>query len=115
MFLRVILAGGRIHYVPSALVWHRHRTDARALSEQLYAYGHGLGAYVAKHLTSRDFQAALLGHGVRHAWSLVLLMRVASRESQLGPTAWRLAATEIRGIIAGAVRYWISRKPPAYP
>jgi O-antigen biosynthesis protein len=111
IFLRVILAGGRIHYVPSALVWHRHRTDASALSEQLYSYGHGLGAYVAKHLGRRDFQAALLGHGVRHAWSLVRQMRIASRESQLGTRAWRLAVTEVRGIVAGAVRYWVSRKP----
>jgi len=109
MFLRVILTGGRIHYVPSALVWHRHRTDAKALSEQLYGYGHGLGAYVAKHLKSRDFRAALLAHGARHAWSLVLQMRVASRESQLGPQSWRLAINEMRGMVAGAVRYWTSR------
>jgi GT2 family glycosyltransferase len=109
MFLRVILTGGRIHYVPSALVWHRHRTDAKALSEQLYGYGHGLGAYVAKHLQSRDFRAALLAHGARHAWSLVLQMRVASRESQLGAQSWRLAINEMRGIVAGAVRYWTSR------
>jgi GT2 family glycosyltransferase len=112
MFLRVILAGGRIDYVPSALVWHRHRPDATALSEQLYAYGHGLGAYVAKHQHSRDLQVALLSHGIKHAWSLIRLMRVASRESQLGSRGSRLAVNELRGMLAGAVRYWLCRAKP---
>jgi len=30
MFLRIILAGGRISYLPSALVWHKHRADTAA-------------------------------------------------------------------------------------
>jgi GT2 family glycosyltransferase len=106
MFLRVILSGGRICYMPSALVWHRHRTDVGALGEQLYAYGHGLGAYTAKYLSRRDLQAALLSNGVRQAYGLVSQMRGASRLSQLGPGGKRLAFAEVRGVAAGALRYW---------
>ena len=61
MFLRVILAGGRICYLPSALIWHRHRVDMSALGEQIYSYGYGLGAYVAKHLLNQQLPATCSG------------------------------------------------------
>jgi len=109
MFLRVILAGWRICYVPAALIWHRHRTDASALSEQLYSYGHGLGAYMAKYLRSRDLQTALLSSGVRHAFAFMTQMRHASRAGQLGRRGSKLAFDEVRGVVTGAVRYWASR------
>lgn len=112
MFLRVILAGRSIRYEPSALIWHRHRPDEVALSEQLYAYGHGLGAYVAKHLHERSLFTALLSHGARHGWFLVRQMRHASAMSQLGSRGSQLAADELRGIVAGAARYWLSRRRP---
>jgi glycosyltransferase involved in cell wall biosynthesis len=116
MFLRVILAGGSIQYEPSALIWHRHRPDEIALSEQLYAYGHGLGAYVAKHLHDRRLFAALISHGARHGWSLVRQMRHASAASQLGSRGSLLAADELRGMVAGAARYWVSRwRRRSYP
>jgi O-antigen biosynthesis protein len=113
MFLRLILAGGRICYLPSAVIWHRHRADAEALSEQIYSYGHGLGAYVAKHLANRDMRHALVAHGVRQSGVLVARMHQATRESQLRAGGRRLALTEARGIMAGAVRYRraIRRKP----
>jgi GT2 family glycosyltransferase len=108
VFLRVILAGGRITYLPSALIWHRHRPTHRALSQQLYAYGHGLGAYVAKHLQSPQLRRSLLIHGPRHAaWSLGR-QRVAAHSGQLGVQGVRLALYEACGVIPGAVRYWLA-------
>lgn len=110
MFLRVILAGGHICYMPSAVIWHRHRPDAEALSEQLFAYGHGLGAFVAKHLPDRRLQAALLTSGARHAYRLVRQMRRASRISNVGPQGSKLAIDEVRGVAAGAFGYWAVRR-----
>lgn len=44
MFMRVVLAGHRIVYEPSAVVWHLHRTDLAELTRQMRAYGSGLTA-----------------------------------------------------------------------
>ncbi len=105
MFLRLILAGGRICYLPSALIWHRHRADTEALSEQIYAYGHGLGAYVAKHLPNRALRNALFAHGLSQGSILLGRMRRASQSSQLASDGRRLASIEARGVLAGALCY----------
>jgi glycosyltransferase involved in cell wall biosynthesis len=106
MFLRVILAGGRICYLPSALVWHRHRADTQSLGEQIYSYGYGLGAYLAKHLLNRQMSATVLGRGVRQVGTVVDRMRMATQESQLRAGGRRLGLTEARGVIAGALCYY---------
>jgi GT2 family glycosyltransferase len=106
MFLRVILAGGRICYLPSALVWHSHRADTRALGEQVYSYGYGLGAYLAKHLLNRHLPVGILGQGVRQAGTVVSRMRLASQESRLRADGRRLGLTEARGVMAGALCYY---------
>lgn len=105
MFLRLILAGGRICYLPAAFVWHRHRSDTQALGEQTYSYGHGLGAYIAKHLSNRDLRRALVRHGVPQVGILRARMRQASRDSQIGPGGAKLAITEARGVAAGLLSY----------
>jgi GT2 family glycosyltransferase len=106
MFLRVILAGGRICYLPSALIWHRHRADMQALGEQIYSYGYGLGAYVAKHLLNRQLPAAMLGHGLGQVGVVVGRMRRATQASRQTADGRRLALTEACGFIAGALRYY---------
>ena len=110
IFLRLILAGGRICYLPSALVWHRHRSDSGALGEQIYSYGYGLGAYLAKHLRNRELLAGLLVHGLRQASVVVGRMRRASQEGQLRSRGRRLAFSEARGVMAGALRYYRSAR-----
>jgi GT2 family glycosyltransferase len=106
MFLRVILGGGRICYLPSALVWHRHRANTQALGEQVYSYGYGLGAYMAKHLLNRQLPVTMLGHGLRQGGVMVGRMRRATQESQLRADGRRLGLVEARGIMAGAMRYY---------
>jgi glycosyltransferase involved in cell wall biosynthesis len=116
MFLRVILGGGRICYLPSALVWHRHRADTQALGEQIYSYGYGLGAYLAKHLLNRQLPAAMLGQGLRQAGVVVGRMRRATQESQLRAGGRRLGFTEARGVMAGALCYYrASRREAGVP
>lgn len=108
VFVRIILAGGRISYLPSALIWHRHRASSKALAEQLYAYGHGFGAYLAKHLPNRELRSALLSYGLRHARMAAGRQRAAARSGQLGPEGKRLARNETYGIVPGMVRYWLA-------
>lgn len=107
MFLRVLLAGERLCYLPSALVWHRHRADVQALREQIYSYGYGLGAYLAKHLLNRDLKASVLGRGLlRQSGVVVSRMRRAAAVSHLGAHSRRLAVNETVGVAAGALRYY---------
>jgi glycosyltransferase involved in cell wall biosynthesis len=106
MFLRVILAGGRICYLPSALVWHQHRADTRALGEQIYAYGYGLGAYLAKHLLNRRLPAVTLGKGLGQLGTVLGRMRAANQKSQLRARGKRLGLLEARGVMAGALCYY---------
>lgn len=105
LFLRVILTGGRICYLPSALVWHRHRSDIRAVKHQIYSYGHGFGAYLSKRLLSREIRVPFLWYGLRQAALILRRVQQASHASDLGPRGWRLALTEARGLAAGVVRY----------
>lgn len=105
MFLRLVLAGKRITYLPSALVWHQHRVGLQALSEQVYSYGHGLGAYLAKHMSNPGLRAGLRGHGFGESRSALGRARAASEFSHLGLAARRLALTEMRGLMTGAVKY----------
>lgn len=44
LFVEVILAGGTITYVPSALVRHSHRRTRREFRQQVYSYGVGLAS-----------------------------------------------------------------------
>jgi len=116
IFLRIILAGGRICYLPSSLVWHQHRSDIDALGEQIYSYGHGLGAYLAKHLINGLMPVVLLRRGLRQATVVLGRTRQASRAGQMRVGGRRLALTEARGVLAGALCYRrAARRPAALP
>jgi GT2 family glycosyltransferase len=69
-FVRTLTGGWTIAYEPAAVVWHRHRRDLASLSDQLYGYGTGLTAYLAKHaLTARELRQMTLSavRGVRYS------------------------------------------------
>ena len=48
MFFRVLTSGDLLATEPSAIVWHRHRSDTEALLSQARGYGLGLGAWLTK-------------------------------------------------------------------
>jgi GT2 family glycosyltransferase len=48
IFTRVLFAGHALVVEPSAIVWHRHRSDLGALRAQAAGYGIGLGAWLTK-------------------------------------------------------------------
>jgi GT2 family glycosyltransferase len=110
IFLRLVLAGGRICYIPSALVWHQHRASMGELAAQMYSYGYGLGGYVAKHLPKRELRAILIKHGLSRARVLRHRMRQASKVSHVGSDGKRLALDEVAGFLVGAARYWPARR-----
>lgn len=83
VFLRVLLAGYTIAHEPSALVWHHHRSDLRALEQQMFGYGTGLTAFYAKHLLDRASRGPLLRvvpQGVRRLASVVRSATVSAAD-----------------------------------
>jgi GT2 family glycosyltransferase len=113
LFVRLILDGGRICYVPSALIWHRHRENADALNNAVYVYGYGLGSYLSKHLSNRNLRTGLLAHAARLPGPQVARMKSASRSSQLGAHSLRLAMAEAYGVLAGAMGYRVAARRQA--
>jgi GT2 family glycosyltransferase len=110
MFLRILLSGGRISYLPSSLVWHQHRSDIDALSEQIYFYGYGLGAYLSKNLLNGKMPAVLLRRGLGQMGVVLGRTRQASQASQMRAGGRRLLLTEARGVLAGALRYRLASR-----
>jgi hypothetical protein len=60
IFVRVLRAGRALVYDPSAVVWHHHRADRAALLDQMFGYGTGLSAFVAKCLLQRETRGEVL-------------------------------------------------------
>jgi len=106
IFLRIILTGHRLCYLPSALVWHRNRTDDAALSDQVYAYGHGLGAYIAKRLLTREIPVTVLAPSVGQIFVIADHARQAAHASELKAHGRRLAAIEAWGVLVGALAFY---------
>lgn len=107
IFLRLVLAGERICYVPSAIVWHRHRSDTQALAQQIRSYGYGTGAYLAKHLLNRNLSTSLLRRGLLEKTSDTgSRMRQASQASHFGGYGAWLGLSEIAGVLTGSWCYY---------
>ncbi len=109
MFLRVLLAGRAIAYESSAVIWHIHRSDSEALGRQMYNYGLGFTAYLAKHILDPSTRWQVLKrapHGARHF--IQLWSRLARAQRSPADAGYRRA--ELRGMIAGPFAYWQARR-----
>lgn len=108
VFYRILKAGHRIAYEPSAFVWHRHRVSMQGLRRQIYAYSKG---HVAYHLTT------WLSDGDRRA----LIRLCYSLPKTYARRAWQrirrrsdyplsLILLEVLGNLAGPYALWRSRR-----
>ena len=95
----MLKAGFAIQYEPNAYVWHRHRSDMRSLTRQIYSYAKGHAAY---HLTTlhrdRDVRAlARLGCRLPQTYARRLVDRLRRRSEY--PLAF--VALEVLGTLMG--------------
>jgi GT2 family glycosyltransferase len=118
MFLRILLAGRAIAYESSAVIWHIHRSDSEALGRQMYDYGLGLSAYLAKHMLDPSTRWQMLRRvprATRHLFHLWSRARAAQGLSRSAANAGYIRA-ELRGMLAGPLVYWRARgSGPALP
>ncbi|MFW3172525.1 glycosyltransferase family 2 protein [Geodermatophilus sp. CPCC 206100] len=73
VFVRVLRSGRALVYEPSAIVWHHHRADDAALLTQMYGYGTGLSAFVAKYLFASETRGEVLRRVLAGARRLVTI------------------------------------------
>ncbi|MFG3153029.1 glycosyltransferase [Streptomyces sp. NPDC048219] len=118
-FVRVLAEGGRLHYTPTALVWHHHRETWRDLETQAYGYGAGLTAYLTAILVNRPALLpaflARLPRGLAHARLLTAVRDTdgggapGDHDERTHPWPRRLSRLQRRGMVYGPVGYLRAR------
>ena len=113
LYVRMLAAGYAISVEPSAITWHRHRSDLPALKAQARGYGTGMGAWFTKIL----FTPSLLRLALPKVPGAVSRMRAIARGGSTDPeitdaefglpqgyTA-ALGSLEVRSALTGPLRY----------
>jgi GT2 family glycosyltransferase len=108
MFMRVILAGHRLAYEPSAVVWHVHRAELGQLSRQMTAYGSGCTAALTAIVLRNP--RALLELAARTARGLRRITAIGSRVQGNPALPSGLMRREVRGMLAGPCLYIKGRR-----
>ncbi|MFN8467353.1 MAG: glycosyltransferase [Caldilineaceae bacterium] len=109
LMARIIAAGYRIVYTPSALNWHRHRRSVPELRRTIYGYGTGVYAFWTGYtLKEREWAVPLVAGKWFWYDQLPALLRSAARIP--GAPPWPLPWDELRGCVAGPWAYWRARR-----
>ncbi|MFG2678281.1 glycosyltransferase [Streptomyces sp. NPDC048392] len=119
-FVRVLAQGWRLHYTPSALVWHHHRETWRDLEAQAFGYGAGLTAYLTALLVNRPaLLPALLVRlpgGLVYARGLTAVREAGgdgspgAHDDRTHPWPRRLSRLQRRGMLYGPAGYLRARR-----
>jgi O-antigen biosynthesis protein len=108
MFMRVILAGHRLAYEPSAVVWHVHRAELSQLSRQMTAYGPGCTAALTAMVMRNP--RVLLELAARTARGVQRITAIGSRVKGDPALPSGLMRREVRGMLAGPWLYVKGRR-----
>jgi GT2 family glycosyltransferase len=106
--IRLLHSGRKLTYEPAAMVWHRHPDTYAAVRRQVFGYGVGLGAMLAKHVVFGPNRWAVLS---RSAQGIRYYTDPESRKNALrGPSfPRRLVRLERAGLLLGSFAYLASR------
>jgi len=114
LYVRLILHRRVIAYEPSAIVWHEHPDGLAKLRRQVYQYGVGLGASVAKQALLGPARRELLRAvpaGVRHATDASSRKNAAKTDAYPRHLDW----LERAGMAVGPVAYALSSATDLLP
>lgn len=107
---RTITAGYTLVYVPSALMWHRHRRSYNALRWQMYRYGVGLGATVTKWITEDRRTAMEVARRLPAGALHVLGPNSQKNKAKSNAYPKSLTLLELAGLLIGPFAYFRSRR-----
>lgn len=102
MWYRILLKGHAILYTPRAIVTHKHRTNLKALYEQLYSYMRGFtaAAIIQQHQNSNAGYMRHLFLTLPKYYFRLLLREFPNKKSR-SRTVW----IELKGMISGLAFY----------
>jgi GT2 family glycosyltransferase len=106
-FTRVIFSGRALVVEPSAIVWHRHRTELADARDQALGYGAGLGAWIAKVLGRPATAGAVLRRTPAAVRTLLAKSRVSTDGADAGFAS--LARLELLGVLLGPLALLFQR------
>jgi glycosyltransferase involved in cell wall biosynthesis len=107
IFSRILFAGYRIVYEPSALNWHRHRQSWAELRRQLYDYGVGIFSFYTRSLL---FERELGVTSVAHNWVQHQLREILkSSRRKPGNMPLDVLFAQLLGCVVGPWAYLYSR------
>ncbi|UQX87882.1 glycosyltransferase [Jatrophihabitans telluris] len=110
IFVRVLRAGYAIRYDPSAVVWHHHRADEAALVQQMYGYGTGLTAYLAKMLSVRETRNDILRRVPKGLARMAKIKRATDDRLDTAAAPKGAMRRELTGYLAGPYLYARARR-----
>jgi GT2 family glycosyltransferase len=105
MGFRLLEAAYCIIYVPAAVLYHRAWRDERDYLPLRWSYGHGQGAYYAKHLslTDRYMLWRMIRHVKNHAFGFAVRVR-RQRRLAYGDAIYLL------GFLSGATQWLLTQR-----
>jgi hypothetical protein len=109
-FFSIVAAGHTLAYQPAAIVRHAYRRDAESLRRQMYDYGAGLGAFLAKVVVDRPGRALDLARRVPFGVAHALGSRPTGRHGTTPAGPARLATRERLGMLVGPAAYLVERR-----
>jgi glycosyltransferase involved in cell wall biosynthesis len=118
LFFRVLAAGDTLVTEPSAIVWHRHRSDNDALLSQARGYGLGLGAWLTKVSMDRTHRK-LAARVVRRRLGTSLRVGLDYGSVMAPPSEFRddvpasVGRTEVLAVLGGPRALWRGRRQVA--
>jgi GT2 family glycosyltransferase len=114
LFLKVLFAGARIVYEPSAVVWHRHPREYASLRRTMFGYGAGLSGLMTKWALTRRASAAEIAARLPSAARLVLDPRSRKNARKRRGYPGELSRRELAGLVLGPGLYlrtvWRARR-----
>lgn len=108
MFMRIILAGHRIAYEPSAIVSHFHRTELTELSKQMVAYGSGCTAALTAIFIHNP--SARLELPARIMSGIIRIFKISNRVQGNPTLPSGLISREVSGMLFGPWLYFKGRR-----
>jgi len=110
-FVTTLLEGRAIAYEPSAIVWHHHRAGRDELLRQLYGYGTGFAAFMAKTIARPSTRWDVVQR-VPQGLAKIMKIRSDTKEALGDEIDSPRGATlvEFAGYAAGPCLYWLARR-----
>lgn len=101
VFRTVLMSGDVIVYTPRSIVSHHHRDTAAGLRSQLFGYGTGMAAVIAKAALADPVAARTLVARAPAACHMLLSSRSTKNAAKLDDYPLRLTVIELAGYVAG--------------